>query len=183
MDFQLTEEQAALVAAVQTILQDHMDLPQSARLNSYYFDAKLQQLLDESGFLSAGRDIGPLEAALIVEESARIPAVIEVSASALVASQLLPDEQPAGPIALVAGRSLRSAHRNLAIARTAFIDLGEDVAIVPVGVAGWWVVAAAGGCAMLREIVACSMPVATTETRITPSRFSSKVAPTMILAS
>jgi alkylation response protein AidB-like acyl-CoA dehydrogenase len=133
MDFQLTEEQAALVAAVQTILQDHMDLPQSARLNSYYFDAKLQQLLDESGFLSAGRDIGPLEAALIVEESARIPAVIEVSASALVASQLLPDEQLAGPIALVAGRSLRSAHRNLAIARTAFIDLGEDVAIIPVG--------------------------------------------------
>ena len=37
--------------------------------------------------------------------------------------------------------------------------------------------------AALRAISACSMPVATTETRMTPSRFSSKVAPTMMLAS
>jgi hypothetical protein len=36
---------------------------------------------------------------------------------------------------------------------------------------------------LLRAIVACSIPVATTETRIRPSSASSKVAPTMMLAS
>jgi hypothetical protein len=35
----------------------------------------------------------------------------------------------------------------------------------------------------VRAICACSMPVATTETRMMPSSVSSKVAPTMILAS
>jgi alkylation response protein AidB-like acyl-CoA dehydrogenase len=133
MNFQLTEEQAALIAAVQAILQDHLELPQSARLNSHYFDATLQQVLQENGFLDAGRELGPLEAALIVEEAAKIPAVTEVSASALVTPQLLPQERLAGPVALVSGRSLDGAHRNLAIARTALIDLGEDVAIVPIG--------------------------------------------------
>lgn len=132
MDFQLTDEQMELVSAVQAILQDHVDLPQSARLGTCYFDAKLQQLLEENGFLAAGRDLGPLEAALIIEEAAKIPAVTEVSASALVASQLLPDEPVAGPVALMSQRSLGSAHRYLPVARTAIVDLGEDVAVLPV---------------------------------------------------
>jgi hypothetical protein len=45
--------------------------------------------------------------------------------------------------------------------------------------------AAAGSVApgVALRISACSMPVATTETRMMPSRLSSKVAPTMMLAS
>jgi hypothetical protein len=132
MDFQFTEEQSALVAAVQGILQDHRELPQSARLRSYCFDSKLQTLLDENGYLNAGREWGALEAALVVIEVARIPSVVEVAASALVAPKLLGDEQVVGPVAILCGRDLARAHRNLPVARTALIDLGDDVAVVPV---------------------------------------------------
>jgi hypothetical protein len=51
------------------------------------------------------------------------------------------------------------------------------------GVAGAALVTVAGAAAALRAIIACSIPVATTETRMMPSRVSSKVAPTMMLAS
>lgn len=131
MDFQLTEDQAALVAAVQAILQDHEELPRTALRSSHFFDEPLQRLLDDNGFLNAGREFGPLEAALIVEEVARVPAVAEVAASALVAPQLLRDEPLQGPIALLSARSVHAAHRFLPVARTAVVDMGEDVAIVP----------------------------------------------------
>jgi len=133
MDFQLNEDQAALVAAVQDILADHADLPQSERLKYHYFDAALQEKLGSAGFLDTARSMGPLEAALVVEEAAKIPAVVEVGASALVASQLFPDEEIPGPVALVSGASLAMAQRNLAIARTALVDLGDDVAVLSLG--------------------------------------------------
>lgn len=131
MDFQLSEEQSALVAALQAILQDHARLPQSALLGSCYFDVKLQDLLREHGFLDAGRDLGSLEAALIIEEAAKIPAVTEVAASTLIVPRVLGEERVAGPIALVSGQALAGAHRYLPIARTALVDLGDDVGIVP----------------------------------------------------
>lgn len=133
MDLQLTEDQAALVAAVQTILQDHAELPRAALLGSHFFDAPLQQLLEENGFLNAGRELGALEAALVVEEVARVPAVAEVAASALVVPQLLSEETLEGPVALLSARSLDAAHRYLPVARTALVDLGEDVAVLPLG--------------------------------------------------
>ena len=133
MDFELTEEQSALVSAVQTIVQDHAEPPREARHASHYFDASLQSLLEENGFLDANRDFGPLGAALVIEETARAPVTTEVAASALVVPQLLDGERLAGPVALVAGDALEAAHRNLSIARTAVIDLGEDVAIVSLG--------------------------------------------------
>lgn len=132
MDYSLNEDQAALVEAVQAIVRDRSELPQSARLSYHYFDAKLQRSLSESGFLDAGREMGPLEAALVVIEAARAPAVVEVSASALVIPQLLPDEQIEGPIALINGDALDKAQRNLPIARHAVIDTGTDVVLLPV---------------------------------------------------
>jgi len=131
MDYALNEDQAALVAAVQQILQDHAELPQSARLLYHYFDAALQQTLADYGFLDAARDMSPLEAALVVIEASRIPASLELGVSALVAPGLLPDEKLEGPVALVEGRALHKAHRNLSIARTALLVSGEDVVIVP----------------------------------------------------
>jgi alkylation response protein AidB-like acyl-CoA dehydrogenase len=132
MDFQLTEEQSALVTGVQGILQDHLELPQAARQNSYYFDGELQSLLTDNGYLDTGRDLGALEAALVVIEVARVPAVAEVAATALIAPQLLPEEKVAGPVAILSGHNLSNANRNLPIACTALIDLGDDVAIVDV---------------------------------------------------
>jgi len=132
MDFQLTEEQAALVAALQDILADHAELPQSARLRAHCYNPDLQRLLQENGYLNAGRHIGLLEAALIVMEVAKLPTVVELGASALVAPGLLPEVELPAPIALLAGRDLSRAHRNLPVARTALIDLGDDVAVVGV---------------------------------------------------
>jgi alkylation response protein AidB-like acyl-CoA dehydrogenase len=132
MDFQLNEEQQALVSAVQTILQDHAELPQSARLQTHFFDHALQELLGSTGFLNVGRELGTLAAALVIIEAARIPAVIEVTGQALILAQLVGDERLRGPVALLSERDLPKAHRNLPIARTALIDVGEDVAIVDV---------------------------------------------------
>jgi hypothetical protein len=132
MDFQLTEDQEALVAALQSILQDHQELPQSERFSFSYFNAALQDILGQSGFLDAARDIGPLEGALVVAETARLPILVEASATGLVAPMVVPGERLDGPIALIDARNLAKAHRNLPIARTALIDMGDDVAIVPV---------------------------------------------------
>ncbi|MHA3791152.1 acyl-CoA dehydrogenase family protein [Sphingomonas sp. YL-JM2C] len=132
MDFQLTEDQEALVAALQSILQDHQELPQSERFSFSYFNAELQDILAQAGFLDAARDIGPLEAALVVAETARLPILVEASATGLVAPMLLPGERLEGPVALIDARSLAKAQRNLPIARTALVDMGDDVAILPV---------------------------------------------------
>jgi alkylation response protein AidB-like acyl-CoA dehydrogenase len=132
VNFQLTEEQSALVAAVQEILQDHSALPQSARLQSYWYNAELQRLLAENGYLAVGRELGRLEAALVVIEAAKVPAVTEVSASSLVTPQILGNEVIEGPVALLSGRDLRRPHRNLPIARHALVDVGDDVLLLPV---------------------------------------------------
>ena len=132
MNFQLTEEQSALLSALQQILQDHSDLPQSARVASHWYNEILQQLLAENGYLDVGREFGALEAALVVIEAAKIPALTEVAGSALIAPQLLGEERVEGPIAILSGRDPSRAHRNLPIARHALIDLGDDVALVQV---------------------------------------------------
>jgi alkylation response protein AidB-like acyl-CoA dehydrogenase len=132
MNFQLTEEQSALVAAVQQILQDHCDLPQSARGASHWYNATLQDLLRENGYIDVGREFGAMEAALVVIEAAKVPVLTEVAASALIAPQLLGEDTVTGPFAVLNGRDLAGAHRNLPIARHAFIELGDDVALIPV---------------------------------------------------
>jgi hypothetical protein len=130
MDFQLNEDESALVSAVQAILDDHQVLPQAARLDFCYFDHDLQNALRSGGFIDAGRMMGPVAAALVVLETARIPATLEIAASALVLPHIFPDEQIEGPLALVAGDSLMKAQRNLAVAKAVLIDLGDDVALL-----------------------------------------------------
>src|SRR5258708_455084 len=124
MDYALTEDQAALVSAVQTILRSGMELPQSARLGYAHHNQELQRLLQEGGYLDAGRDLGTLEAALGVIETGRIPVWVEAAATARVVPRLLPDEPIAGPVALIAVGAAHKAIRNLSIARTVLVDLG-----------------------------------------------------------
>jgi hypothetical protein len=135
MNFQLTQEQSTLVAAVQQILQDHSELPQSARGASHWYNAALQDLLRDNGYLDVGREFGAMEAALVVIEAAKMPVLTEVAASALIAPQLLGEETVTGPFAVLDGRDLAGAHRNLPIARNAFVDLGDDVALLAVDAA------------------------------------------------
>jgi hypothetical protein len=131
MDLQLTEDQRLLVAALQDILQDHAELPQNERLSYAWHDTRLQGLLAENGFLDAAREIGSLEAALVVFEAAKGVAALDTIGCGLVAPLTLPDEVLRGPVALASQRDLGKAIRNLPIAGTLLIDCGEDVAILP----------------------------------------------------
>jgi alkylation response protein AidB-like acyl-CoA dehydrogenase len=131
MDLQLTEDQQALVAALQGIMEDHAELPQSERFSYAWHDVRLQALLAEMGFLDAAREIGALEAALVVFESAKGIAALETIGCGLVAPLALPDEALQGPVALVEQRNLDKAIRNLPVAGTLLVDCGDDVAIVP----------------------------------------------------
>jgi alkylation response protein AidB-like acyl-CoA dehydrogenase len=133
MDFHLSEDQQALVDALQPILKDHAELPQSERLSYVYYNEPLQRVLKEGGFVNAARDLGPVEAALVAIETARLPVLAETSATGLVAPMVLPaGEEIVGPVALITGRDIKKAHRNLPIARTALVDLGDDVAVLEI---------------------------------------------------
>ncbi|MGE4430936.1 MAG: acyl-CoA dehydrogenase family protein [Sphingobium sp.] len=136
MDFQLTDDQQALVSALQAIMTDHADLPQDERFSFAWHDAGLQGLLADNGFLDAGREIGPLEAALVTFEVAKGVAAIDTIGAGLVAPLTLPGERFAGPVALTTRAGLDKAIRNLPIAGTLLVDLGDDVAVLPVDAAG-----------------------------------------------
>ncbi len=136
MDYQLNEDQNALVDSLNSILQRYRDPAQDDRLSYSYFQADLRQTLEEGGFFDAAEAMGTLEAALVAIECARIPGVVEAAASTLVAPHLVPGETLPGPIALVASRDLGKAIRNLPIAKTLIVDTGDDVVVLAVDPAG-----------------------------------------------
>ena len=131
MDFELNEDQAVLVSAVQSVCSAYEVLPDEYRRSYHYWSTGMQRALDDNGFLDAIHNgLTALYAALVVFETARSITLAEVAASALVAPHLL-DERPAGPIALIEG-ALTSPQRLLPVARTAIIDVGDDVIIMPI---------------------------------------------------
>lgn len=132
MDFQLSEDQEALVSALQPILRDHSELPQDQRFSFAWHDAALQKVLEESGFLGAARDMGPVEAALVTYEVARGVSATETIGCSLVAPMTLPDVILTGPVALTTKDGLQKAIRNLTIAGHLLVDCGEDVALLAV---------------------------------------------------
>jgi len=132
VDYTLNDEQTALVSAVQSILEDHRELPQSARQGAHYFDDELQRLIEENGFLDVAREYSPLEGALVAIEVAKLPAVIEAAASAIVVPMVCGDKAVAGPVALVSADTIAKAQRNLSVARHALIDCGDKAVLIPV---------------------------------------------------
>ncbi|MGE4302699.1 MAG: acyl-CoA dehydrogenase family protein [Novosphingobium sp.] len=130
MDFQLSEDQSALVAALQSILEDYADIPQSERHGHYRFDAQLQAQLESNGFLDAARDMGELEAALVVFESAQLVGVVDTLGRGLVAPVVCPDVDFTGPVALVERKALGRAIRNLTIASHLLVLDEDDVLVL-----------------------------------------------------
>lgn len=131
MDFDLTEDQSVLLSALEGIGAPYRDIAVKDRVAYHVYAQGLDDELVANGFLDAARTegMGALDAALIVEQLARLPQTIEAGASALVAPHLgleLPR-----PIALIV-RPLDQAHRFLPQARTALVDLGDDIAILPI---------------------------------------------------
>lgn len=127
MDFELNEGQAVVQDALLGMFADYRALPTGA---CGFFEPapELDRMLEESDFFSLAlmEGYGALDAALFAYEAARLPFLVEVGASALVAPLLGEGGLPR-PIALADDRG--GAIRNLPGART-LILLEDGVAKV-----------------------------------------------------
>jgi len=130
MDFDFNDEQQLLVSSLQGLFHNYAEIPPAGRGETSWFSADLQRRLVQGGFFDTARQVGTLEAAIVVMEAARLPVVVETGASALVAPMLL-DEPLEGPVALLSG-DLSKAQRLLPVAKTALVDLGDDVVVLEV---------------------------------------------------
>lgn len=130
MDFAPDAQQAALLDSLDQLLRRHTELPVDQRAARFYYDQALDDALAENGYFDIARtdDFGQLEAALVLEQIARLPGVVEAGASLLVAPQLLP-ESAARPIALITGDPGLS-QRFLPQAKLALVDLGHEAAVL-----------------------------------------------------
>jgi hypothetical protein len=132
MNFELNDDEKMLMDAIESLCIRHGQ-PPLHHTESWFYGETMADELNNSGFTNIAREegFGPLHAALLVEHTARQASVIEVAASALVAPQLL-NEVLQGPIALVDARDgiLNKPVRFLPMAKTAIIDLGDDVAVL-----------------------------------------------------
>jgi alkylation response protein AidB-like acyl-CoA dehydrogenase len=106
VDFELNEDQQAILESVDRLLAQHAGPARAIELNRQdSYDDDLHRLLDESGFSTIARDLATetdpagLEAALVVEAIARAGGVVASAAQILVAPAVS-EHTIAGPIAL-----------------------------------------------------------------------------------
>lgn len=131
MNFGLTEDQASVLNEVERLLSG---LPLQAHTEPVVapYSDTLDAALAESGFLDIAREEGfsALDATLLTERLARSQHIVEVGASALVASAL---GLPAGvrPVAMVAGDPTQPA-RFLPKASILVVDLGDHALAINV---------------------------------------------------
>ena len=127
MNMDLTEDQAALVAAVQRVVNDHQEIPPGSRRGSHFYSAALDDALSKNGFIGAILEGGltGFEAALVVEEVSRAPVVTEVAASTLVAPHV--GEIALGALPVAIERHDRRDLGVLAGQRTIAIEVASDV--------------------------------------------------------
>lgn len=132
MDLDLTEDQALLVTSLESLLDRFRELPSEHRRDRSFYSHELDRQLLDNGFLDAARTpgMGALEAALVVIETSKSPAAVETGASALVAPHIADFAIPR-PITLISG-DIAKAQRFLPVAKTALVDVGDDVLVVPV---------------------------------------------------
>ena len=141
MDFELSEDQQAVVEALEALLAQHAGPERAIALaTKAEYDGGLERALSEAGFfeLASGPDTGPLEAALLVEVAARAAGLAAVAARALVWPALREAQAP-GPVALaVAGSQAPvrfAAHAGVLIvsdgevAKLATLEPGEVQAV------------------------------------------------------
>lgn len=120
MDFELNEDQAAVMEAVERLLAERAGAARAIALQAHphgSYDHALHTALAESGFLDIGGagGMGGLEAALVTEAVARAGGIVSVGACAMVAAQT-PGLEAAAPMALTDAVSLASPIRFLGAA-------------------------------------------------------------------
>ncbi|MFQ5417678.1 MAG: acyl-CoA dehydrogenase family protein, partial [Myxococcota bacterium] len=131
MDFELSDDQRAIAAAVEALLEKHAGAARAIELApTGAVDSELGHALAEAGFaeVALGDETGALEAVLVVEAVARACGVVSAGAEILVAPAVA-GRSLRGPVALVeAGR--RDPVRFGAHARTALLLDGDIARVV-----------------------------------------------------
>jgi len=114
VDFELNEEQQAILESVERLLAQHAGPARAIELNRQgLYDDTLHLLLDSAGFSSIATDLSTdsgtagLEAALVVEAIARAGGVVACAAQMLVAPAVCP-RTVAGPIAICTRADLQN---------------------------------------------------------------------------
>lgn len=135
MDFELSEDQSAVMDAVERLLAEHAGAARAITLQEEgAYDDALHAALAESGFLDvAGEDgMGGLEAALVTEAVARAGGVVSAGACAMIAG-CTPGLDPGSAMAVVDAGDLGSPIRYLGAARTLLILEPDAVRAIEVG--------------------------------------------------
>ncbi len=131
MDYELSDDQQAILDAVGQLLKQRAGAARAIELNQKGgYDGELDTALRESGFseLALGDETGPLEAALLVDAVAREAGLVSIGAAALIAPGALGLSLP-GPIA-VARADGPHLVRFAGHARTLLVDAGEEACLV-----------------------------------------------------
>jgi len=131
MDFELDDDQRAILEAVGQLLARHAGPERAIELQaSGDYDVELDSALSEAGFYDGLREsaMGPLEAALITEAVAGAAGGVAFAAGAMVAPAIA-SEKFAGPIA-VCESGHRGPIRFAAQARTLLIHAGDEARAV-----------------------------------------------------
>lgn len=132
MDLELSEEQQAIVEAVERLLGERAGADRAIALDrKQEVDGSLERALADAGYLeiALAEGTGFLEAALVSECVARAGGVLSIGAQALVAPALL-GRGLAGPIAL-ASLGQPGPVRFAAHAAAALLDAGDEARFVP----------------------------------------------------
>lgn len=139
MDFDLSEDQRAVIESVDRLLAQHSGPARAITLNSQdSYDDTLHAQLNDAGFSAIGRDLAEgddfagLEAGLVVEAIARSGGVVAAGAQILVAPAI--QNQPInGPIAMCTSDNLVNPVplRFGAHARTLLVLGEDDIHVIP----------------------------------------------------
>ena len=132
MDFDPSEEQEVVLRAMDALLVRHAGPARAIALQAAgAYDHSLERALGEAGYLEIGRELGRLEAVLLVESVSRHAGTAAVAARTL-AIDLAPDAADwAGPLAIVDAQHAGPV-RYGAVARTLLVDAGEEARVVAV---------------------------------------------------
>jgi len=139
MNFELNEDQQAILESVNRLLEQHAGPARAIELNRQgLYDDKLHTLLDESGFHSIASDLATadklagLEAGLVVEAIARAGGVVASAAQMLIAPAIT-DSSINGPIALCTQDNLENPVplRFGAQARNLLVLAENEVRLIP----------------------------------------------------
>lgn len=130
MDFDPSEEQEVVLSAVHALLERHAGPARAIALQTDGgYDHSLEAALAEAGYLEIGREMGRLEAVLLIESVSRHAGTVAVAARALTL-ELAPDSSDwHGPVA-IAGSDHAGPVRYGAVARTLLVDAGERARVV-----------------------------------------------------